>query len=89
MPTIGDVAKGIGGLFGGKKKGSFALTPAGKNKADSWSTDDNSYRYDILVYLDDNSPATVREIAEHLHAPEKTVQHILDNFEDDGWVTKK
>lgn len=88
MPTISDITSGIGKLFK-KGKGSYALTIIGKQKTDSWNSNEASYKYDILVYLDDNSPATVREISEKLHIPEKVVIHILEDCEEDGWVTKK
>jgi predicted transcriptional regulator len=88
MPTISDITGGIGKFFK-KNKGSYTLTQQGKIKSDNWNSNEASYRYDILVYLDDNSPATVREISEKLHIPEKVVTHLLDEFEEDGWVMKK
>ena len=88
MPSISDIAGGISKLVGKGKHNSYALTPVGKTKSDNFE-DSNSYRYDVLIYLDDNSPATAREVADKTHIEEKIVVHILDEFEKDGWVVKK
>ncbi len=84
-----DIGKTIGKMFNKKDKGSYVLTPLGKHKYDSFDTDEQGYRLDVLVYLNDHDASTVREISENMRIPEKSVKYILKEMEEQGWVIRK
>ena len=62
----------------------YVLTPEGKKKVEEDSGGGSNWQ--VLSYLDDEAPCTMREIAQGAHLDEKTAKEVVKKLSYAGYV---
>lgn len=63
---------------------NFALTEAGKKKADEFST--SGPRFEVLATLREQGPCTMRELADETPYSTGQIKHILNALRRQGYI---
>jgi len=73
--------------FSGMQCGAnYVLTPLGKQKAGAHSLIGN--KYDVVVYLSENAPATISEVANGTRLMDNTVKQIVKELIREEYVRR-
>ena len=62
----------------------YVLTVEGKKKVEEDSG--GGANWQVLAYLDDEAPCTIREIAQGAHLEEKRAKEVVRKLSDSGYV---